>query len=326
MRFMKKAMLFVLAGVLAGSLAGCGAKEETVNTYTSKSGNFSIDLPGKAYEEKNEGDNVLSLNNGTYAFGILQFPKHEMEEKDIYTFDSFGSEMKTQLLKAFSLTEVPEVAVTVPNMTNAKGWMFDLKDSTKTQAIIILGETEDAYYQYTAESLPRKYNEEKFISIFGTLKELNVPAGPDETMNTFTSESGKFTIEVPGEWDESDTGMGMMLVRKNVALKVELLPRDQAEGAGITNLDEFVEMISSSDAMMNFKARAEEEEVTFDPGKYKGVKAFVYDTSASDQVKQVFIYLESDGGYISFNIGSSLAGYDTMVERYYPVIQSLTEQ
>lgn len=317
---MKKMVRLMLTAAVLISLIGCGAKEEQVTSYTCKSGNFSIDIPGKNYMEKDEGEETLSLNNGKYAFGVTQISKELLFEKRISNFDEFSTQMKDALMKELSLTLATEEVVSLPNMVSAKGWKLDMEDTTKTQGMVIFAETENAYYQYIVESTEKDYDAEKFTSIMGTLKEIKVTALPEEEVKTHTSESGGFSVEIPGEWEIEDTGMGMLLTKDNAGLKIEKITKEQA---GTESLDEFVEIINQSESMVVMESSSAGVEEEFDPGKFKSSKAFVYDLTATDGTKQIYIYLEDEDSFISYNILALETQFDKIFEKYAAVIQTI---
>lgn len=323
-------LALVLTGMIITTLAGCGVKDKGATTYTTVSGNMSIDLPGKGYEEKSTDDNAMNLNNGKLAFGVIQFPKHIMETNNIYSFDDFAAWDNGNMMKALSIdaSHTEDVTVTIPNMIASSAKKYDLTDSLGTQCLIIFGETDKAYYQFMAECTKKNYNVEKFSNAFSSLKELKVDE-EDTTTKTYTSKSGHFSVDLPGTWKETDTGAGTLFSKGtagNVVLKLERITKEQAASAGAANLDQFVDVLNSMDGIKALADRSTVTEETFDPGKYKAAKAYLYDSSASDGMKQLFVYLESDDSYISFNIGASAKGYDTEYARYAGVVQSLVEQ
>lgn len=330
---MKKTKLLLalaLTGMMIVTLAGCGAKAESVTTYTTTNGNMSIDLPGKGYEEKSTDGSTMNLNNGKLAFGIIQFPKDTMETQNIYSFDEFVAQDNANMMKALSIDDshTEDVTVTTPNMVASSAKKYDLTDSLGTQCLVIFGETDKAYYQFMAECVKKNYNVEKFNNAFNSIKELKVEEA-DTTPKTYTSDSGHFTIELPGEWKETDTGTGAAFSKGtvgNVMLKIERITKDQAAASGAANLDQFVDAVNSMDSVKALAKRSTVTEETFDPGKYKAAKAYLYDSSASDGTKQMFVYIESDDSYISFNIGASAEGFDTEYARYAGAIQSLVEE
>lgn len=330
---MKKArflLALALTGMMITTLAGCGAKEEGVTNYTSVSGNMSVDLPGKGYEEKSTEDNAMNLNNGKLAFGIIQFPKHVMEANNVYSFDDFVSWDNASMMQALNIdtSHTENVEVTAPNMIASSAKKYDLTDSLGTQCLIMFGETDKAYYQFMTECRKKDFNVEKFSTAFSSLQELKVDE-EDTTTKTYTSDSGQFSIDLPGTWQETDTGAGTLFMKGtagNVVLKLEKITKEQAASVGAADLDQFVDVLNSMDGTKALADRSTVTEETFDPGKYKAAKAFLYDSSADDGMKQLFVYLESDDSYISFNLGASAKGYDTEYARYADVVQSLVEQ
>lgn len=327
MKKMKMITVLALTGAMLLGLAGCGAKEKPLVTYTSKAGNISIDLPGDDFEELESEDIFMNLNNGKYAYAVLQFPKHQMEIQDIYTFDSFVTMMNDRLIQEFNITESPDVSVTTPNMISSVAKKFDLTDTTiGTQALMIYGETESAYYQLTIECAEKDYNEEKFNTIFNSIKELSVTAPPEETIQTYTSESGKFSIDLPGEWiEELDTGAGAIYTKGNVSLMIEQLSKEQVATLGPSTLDEFVDFMNNSDEGKLLIDSCTVTEETFEPGKYIAANASIFEGNEDDNSKLLIAYLESESSYICFKIIATKEGYDTEIARYIDIIQNLVE-
>lgn len=326
-KLMKKFTAVILAGAMITAMTGCGAKEQPAETYTSTNGNFTIDISGSKFEPADGAGEYVSINNGKYAYGITQIIKADVEKQGMFTFDKFSSDMKEQVFAALKVTDAPEVAVSVPNLKTVKAWSLDLTSTTGTNAMFVLAETEEAFYQFIAESKKKDYKEDLFIKALGTLTEVKDLTRPEEVMETFTSESGKFSIDLPGTWISEDTGAGALLTKDNIALlKIEMVSKEEAAAVEVTDLDSFVALLNSSAEMAELEAKTTMTEETYDPGKFLASKAFLYDGSETDDSKQMFIYLESEKNFISFNVGSTSDGFDTIFARYGQVIQGVVEE
>lgn len=330
---MKKKMhyLCTLAAVamLVLSLAGCKAKEETVNEYKSPNEMYSVSLPGEWTEEDNMGmDVMMALSRedglGTVALGIV---KSQVTVEDLDGFMGYVEE--TFLNGSFATSDLKDTeAVKIEGMSKSIASEGTMTQTDGASGIVFIQcmETEKAYYLLMISANKGQDKKLDAVKEKMLLKELEVKEPGDDTPETVRWFNGTYAlltklnsgnINLPGGFEPSEV----------IAEALKASVKRDWEITDKASADEMVEWLRTEghnkDALDYLKSMELEEDLSRDDLKKRmaengftseqeAVLLAIFDAEAAYGEKAILAWDESR---IMSVIGSSyLAGYYTYEE------------